>query len=220
MAWFGKWESADLVWSLWLSSLIVGYALIVWNLSATFREFTGNALNDSSPGATAMKLGGGALLGLGTLFMLAFFTVHFGGFHFVHSVFLANLFPLMEGRSDVDGFINWPLYREVVERYLVVLRRGLQDWKIVRVAITPVKGTKKIKLIEEYANFTLSPEYGEFMARTTRYAPSSKAAVKRLEPELVKDLGIDPKNVSRLTFKDIPKDKSRWNEVWNEVKAA
>jgi ketosteroid isomerase-like protein len=28
---------------------------------------------------------------------------------------------------------------EVVERYLVVLRRGMQDWKIVRVAVTPVK---------------------------------------------------------------------------------
>ena len=28
---------------------------------------------------------------------------------------------------------------EVVERYLVVLRRGMQEWKIVRVAITPVK---------------------------------------------------------------------------------
>ncbi|HTO05192.1 MAG TPA: hypothetical protein VL069_15890, partial [Opitutus sp.] len=40
MAWFGKWESADLVWSLWLSSLVVGYALIVWSLSATLREFT------------------------------------------------------------------------------------------------------------------------------------------------------------------------------------
>ena len=45
-------------------------------------------------------------------------------------------------------------------------------------------------------------------------------ATDRLEPDLVKDLGIDPKNMSRLTFKDIPKDKSRWNEVWNEVKAA
>ena len=38
--------------------------------------------------------------------------------------------------------------------------------------------------------------------------------------QLVKDLGIDPKNVSRLAFKEIPKDKSRWNEIWNEVKAA
>lgn len=28
---------------------------------------------------------------------------------------------------------------EVVERYLVVLRRGMQEWKIVHVAITPVK---------------------------------------------------------------------------------
>ena len=121
MAWFGKWESTDLVWSLWLSSLVVGYTLIVWNLSATLREFTVNALDDPAPGVGAMKLGGGALLAVGTLFMLAFFTVHFGGFHFVHSVFLANLFPLTEGQTDVDGLFNWPLYRDVVERYWIFL---------------------------------------------------------------------------------------------------
>lgn len=30
----------------------------------------------------------------GTIFMLCFFTVHFGGFHFVHSIFLNGFFPL------------------------------------------------------------------------------------------------------------------------------
>ena len=58
------------------------------------------------------------------------------------------------------------------------------------------------------------------MARTTRYAPASKVSIARLEPALVKSLGIDINNVSRLVFKDVPKDKSRWNEIWNEVKAA
>jgi putative spermidine/putrescine transport system substrate-binding protein/spermidine/putrescine transport system substrate-binding protein len=116
--------------------------------------------------------------------------------------FLAVIAPLR--KAGIDAGWVWP-------------KEGAIGWSE---AITPVKGTKKIQLVQEYANFTLSPEYGEFMARTTRYAPASKSAVDRLEPEIVKDLGIDPKNVSRLTFKDIPKDKSRWNEVWNEVKAA
>ena len=85
---------------------------------------------------------------------------------------------------------------------------------------TPVKGTKNIKLVQEYANFTLSPEYGEFMARNTRYAPCSKAAVERLEPQLVKDLGIDTTKVDRVVFKEIPPNKPRWEEIWNEIKAA
>ena len=116
--------------------------------------------------------------------------------------FLAVIAPLR--KAGIDAGWVWP-------------KEGAIGWSE---AITPVKGTQKLKLVQEYANFTLSPEYGEFMARTTRYAPSSKAAVDRLEPTLVKDLGIDPKAVSRLTFKEIPKDKARWNEIWNEVKAA
>lgn len=116
--------------------------------------------------------------------------------------FLAVIAPLRKAGVDV-GWV-WP-------------SEGAIGWSE---SITPVKGTGKLKLVEEYANFTLSPEYGEFMARTTRYAPSSKRAIAALEPALVKDLGIDINNVSRLVFKDIPKDKSRWNEIWNEVKAA
>lgn len=116
--------------------------------------------------------------------------------------FLAIIAPLL--KAGVDAGWVWP-------------KEGAVGWSE---SITPVKGTTKLKLVEEYANFTLSPEYGEFMARTTRYAPASKVAISRLEPQLVKDLGIDINNVGRLVFKDIPKDKSRWNEIWNEVKAA
>ncbi|TXL76034.1 extracellular solute-binding protein [Vineibacter terrae] len=116
--------------------------------------------------------------------------------------FLAVIAPLLKAGVDV-GWV-WP-------------KEGAVGWSE---SITAVKGTKKLKLVEEYANFTLSAEYGEFMARTTRYAPASKTAIAKLEPQLVKDLGIDINNVDRLVFKDIPKDKSRWNEVWNEVKAA
>ena len=116
--------------------------------------------------------------------------------------FLAVIEPLR--KAGVDAGWVWP-------------KEGAIGWSE---GISMVKGTQKAKLVQEYANFTLSPDYGEFMAKTTRYAPSSKEAVSRLSPEMIKDLGIDPKNVSRLAFKEIPKDKSRWNEIWNEVKAA
>ncbi|MDQ5978608.1 MAG: hypothetical protein QG602_1582, partial [Verrucomicrobiota bacterium] len=32
LAWYAGWQTADLVWSLWLSSLAVGYAMIVWSV--------------------------------------------------------------------------------------------------------------------------------------------------------------------------------------------
>jgi putative spermidine/putrescine transport system substrate-binding protein/spermidine/putrescine transport system substrate-binding protein len=116
--------------------------------------------------------------------------------------FLAVVAPLLKAGVDV-GWV-WP-------------KEGAIGWNE---AISAVKGTPNLKLVQEYANFSLSPEYGETMARQTRYAPSSKAAIARLDDKLIKDLGIDITKVDRLVFKDIPKDKSRWNEIWNEVKAA
>lgn len=117
LAWFADWQARDLIWSLWLSSLVVGYAMIVWTLSTTLREFAGNALRDRSAGSGAIKIGGGALLGAGFLFGLAFFTVHFGGFHFVHSAFLQTFFPIAVNGEVVRGFPSEALYREVVRSY-------------------------------------------------------------------------------------------------------
>ena len=110
-----------------------------------------------------------------------------------------------------------PLRKAGIDMGWVWPKEGAVGWSE---GVSAVKGTKKLALVEDYANSTLSAEHGEMMARYLGYAPSSKAAVDRLEPELVKSLGIDPKAVSRLTFKDTPKDRARWHEIWNEVKAA
>lgn len=32
LAWYFQWETRDLVWSLWLSSAVIGYAMIVWSI--------------------------------------------------------------------------------------------------------------------------------------------------------------------------------------------
>jgi Family of unknown function (DUF6498) len=86
------WDTGDLVWSLWLSSLVVGYSMIVWSIFS------------NTWGRAGQMVGG--------LFLLAFFTVHFGMFHFVHSMFLAQFFPL-DGVRGGDA----PDYIEVVARY-------------------------------------------------------------------------------------------------------
>ena len=113
-AWHG-WNTTDLVWSLWLASLVIGYALIVWRVTEPLRDAAQGIATDraeAAVGAKAVVLG---VYGVGTLFGLAFFTVHFGGFHFVHSVFLGVFFPL---NGEVSrGFPGLPTYVEVAGRY-------------------------------------------------------------------------------------------------------
>ncbi|HKB56248.1 MAG TPA: DUF6498-containing protein [Lacunisphaera sp.] len=117
LAWFGHWETKDLVWSLWLSSLLVGYAMIVWGIFGIGAFIAAKAWGDremlqNEP--QAPMVAGGAVMLVGGLFLLAFFTVHFGGFHFVHSVFLNSFFPMRPGKN------TWPdaaLYLQVFREY-------------------------------------------------------------------------------------------------------
>jgi hypothetical protein len=123
VAWWGGWSAGDLVWSLWLSSLVVGYATIVWTIGRpawTLARGAWRATNDlsSSPRNVAILF---ALIALGAGFMLAFFTVHFGGFHYVHSSILLSFFPI-----DAPGALrhDWPstaIYVEIFRRYWVFL---------------------------------------------------------------------------------------------------
>ncbi|HEY5551470.1 MAG TPA: DUF6498-containing protein [Opitutaceae bacterium] len=83
LAWTLDWQTRDLVWGLWLSSLVIGYLSIVLGILGGINRM----VVDNHPIGWLIGLGGG-------MFMLAFFTVHFGGFHFVHSVFLNQFFPI------------------------------------------------------------------------------------------------------------------------------
>ena len=123
LAWFAGWSTTDLVCSLWLSSLVVGYATIVWSIfgpavflgTEAWRE---RAMLSGTPKLPAAL--GGAALFVGGLFLLAFFTVHFGMFHFVHSVFLESFFPVT-GTQRLGGGPQWSVYVEVVKRYAIFL---------------------------------------------------------------------------------------------------
>lgn len=117
LAWFGDWQTKDLVWSLWLSSLLVGYAMIVWGIFGTgilvaVKAWGERAMLRNEPRAS-LAVGGAALL-IGGLFLLAFFTVHFGMFHFVHSVFLNSFFPMLPGRNTGPSAV---LYWRVLHDY-------------------------------------------------------------------------------------------------------
>jgi hypothetical protein len=84
-----RWQAKDLIWGLWVSSLCVGYTHIVMSIVAGVRTANGVP--------TAAATAGG-------VFLLAFFTVHFGMFHFVHSMFLNQFFPLVDSGMGFPSF--------------------------------------------------------------------------------------------------------------------
>lgn len=164
--WAG-WSAGDLIWSLWLSSLVVGYATIVWMIGHPvfmLTALTWRSRNEPLNGSNSL-IGFVAVVFIGAAFMLAFFTVHFGGFHVVHAGFLLHFFPL-----DIPGVANPALagkevYLEVFRRYWVFLPSAFLSHRAVFMA-TPltldaerwvkslVKNSKKSKgfFLAPYAN--------------------------------------------------------------------
>jgi hypothetical protein len=124
---FAGWTTTDLVWSLWLSSLVVGYSMIVWMIVRPALAIARGARENASLTAQAFAqarlpvvAGAGILVGAG-LFLLAFFTVHFGGFHYVHSHFLNGFFPIDGPAAGRGGTANMDTYLEVARRYWTFL---------------------------------------------------------------------------------------------------
>ena len=116
--------------------------------------------------------------------------------------FLAVVKPLRDLGIDV-GWV-WP-------------KEGAIGWNE---GIALVAGSRNEDAVTEYANLTLSADYGKMMGQVSRYATSSKTAVEQMDPTLVSDLGIDPAKMSALVFKQALPNRARWMEIWNEIKAA
>ena len=120
--WAG-WNTGDLVWSLWLSSLVVGYATIVWMIgqpaaALALASWRDRALVESNP---RMLIGFWVLLAVGVAFFLAFFTIHFVGFHYGHSQILISFFPIDPGDGGRATDARMSTYLEVARRYWVFL---------------------------------------------------------------------------------------------------
>lgn len=116
--WAG-WNAGDLVWSLWLSSLVVGYSLIVWTIAQPAFELGRSASRGALPNRSlTTPWPFWAILFAGALFFVAFFTVHFGMFHYVHSQFLISFFPIDTGVSGHrPDSADMSTYAEVMRRY-------------------------------------------------------------------------------------------------------
>lgn len=120
IAWFLKWETADLVWSLWLCSLTLGYLTLLSAIGAGGYIGLNVILHKDFKKEHRLKV---VLIGiLVGLFFLGFFSLHFGGFHAGHSVFLRQFFPIEGMPRDGFGqaFMNPPLLWALTFQYLMM----------------------------------------------------------------------------------------------------
>jgi Family of unknown function (DUF6498) len=119
VAWWAGWNTGDLVWSLWLSSFVVGYSTIVWMIGQPAVALALTAWRErTTVGANANQIVTLWLLILGgASFLLAFFTIHFGGFHYGHSQFLISFFPADLPGSGRASHAGISTYIEVARRY-------------------------------------------------------------------------------------------------------
>ena len=122
VAWWARWSAGDLIWSLWLSSFVVGYSTIVWMIVQPASEFVEVAWRDramlrGNPRAVAAFI---LILLVGVAFFLGFFTIHFGGFHYVHSQILIYFFPIDTGHGRAT-VADTSTYIEIARRYWLFL---------------------------------------------------------------------------------------------------
>ena len=101
LAWCNDWQTKDLVWSLWLSSLLVGYSMIVWDIFGAPVTGLKVAIGGAQPANIPVTFS--LVILAGRLFVLAFFTVHFGMFHLVHAAILNGFFPVLPGSHGFPG---------------------------------------------------------------------------------------------------------------------
>ena len=110
-----EWKVTDLVWSLWITSLTLGYGyLITGIISSAIRNGIYNSESGFNRISKLLSFGENLqwlLVILGALFMIVFFTIHFGMFHFVHSVFLNSFFPLVD--ESIGTFPNILLFIKI-----------------------------------------------------------------------------------------------------------
>lgn len=169
LAWFGHWQTKDLVWSLWLSSLLVGYAMIVRSIFGTgifiaTKAWGDRAMLQDTP--KAPLLAGGAVFLIGGLSMLVFFTVHFGGFHYVHSIFLNLFFPIQPG---IKGEPDLTFYLQVLRDYWpFVLVAAVAERRAFRVAAAD-SGPPDTSVKAADVNLWLANPKSGFTVMTTPY---------------------------------------------------
>jgi len=119
IAYLLKWETTDLVWSLWLCSLVLGYLTLLSTIGGgAYIGICAVRHKDFKKEHRKKAILIGTAVGL---FFLGFFSIHFCGFHAGHSAFLGGFFPVEGMPNDGFGsaFSNPPLLWFLVFKHLM-----------------------------------------------------------------------------------------------------
>jgi hypothetical protein len=91
--WFLGWSTRDLLWGLWICSLVSGFVFFV---GSGVKKLKGQQTGDVVIGS------------IGLVFGLAFFALHFGAFHYIQGAMLDLLIPLEPDPGRVYiGNLTW-----------------------------------------------------------------------------------------------------------------
>lgn len=183
IAYFLEWRAADLVWSLWLCSLVLGYATLLAALAGAAIIGLNLLHQDAIPAkhrTTAIM--GGAVTGL---FFLGFFSIHFCGFHAGHSVFLQQFFPIsgIPAEGFGEAFMNPPLL-----------------WLLASTHLLPIYGVFLIPALIAERKHLLSPLFNAInTVRNSQLSRPEREAGKRGGHKLLGDVMKRPYlNVIRM----------------------
>lgn len=207
-----EWTAKDLLWSLWISSLVIGYSTLLLGLGGNvFRGRMADEQGSENVNKNGKKNGAeGAPLAVFFLipivaifrfsiitlifavfaaisvtaavikykreragldndhflinfminfpagvFLLIFFTIHFGGFHFVHSIFLNGMFPILNetpfGKTPGQtGFFFFDLIEVSFRNYwLFVVASAASSFESI---VKTMKGREINFMMEPYKN--------------------------------------------------------------------
>lgn len=117
-AFFLQWQTTDLVWSLWLSSLVLGYLTLLSTIVSGV--YIGVHLASHQASSQIKSIGIMIWSIIFACFMLGFFSLHFCGFHAGHATFLASFFPIatLPENAFMQAFTNPFLLWKIVFKNL------------------------------------------------------------------------------------------------------
>jgi len=133
---------------------------------------------------------------------------------------LDNMFK----NKEIALALGWPLtvntlQKEGMNIKAVIPSEGATGW-IDRLMI--VKGSKNTDLAQAWFDYISQPENMAKVAEVTTYSVANPGAAAHMSDELKKSTYAGNENFyfERLNWWQWAKDRKRYNEVWNEVKAA
>ncbi|MED3563069.1 ABC transporter substrate-binding protein [Bacillus xiapuensis] len=125
--------------------------------------------------------------------------------------------------KEVVLAVGWPLTPTAVNasgRNLkeVIPKEGITGW-IDRLMV--VKSSPNKELAEKYINYVTEAKTQKLVSDATGYGVANKNAAKFMSPDQAKAVHIDDMEnyMQRINFWQIVKDRNKYNEIWNEVKA-